>query len=152
VLAFNTYLVPVKAHVDPNISDNLTSLVTLSSEHTLQNNLNLETVRELPKTQAYKKTGNEKYLCPYWNQCVCYAKTLVGNYGTWGNGGRNLSGNSGPMVGVVIIFNYNHVGVITHFDGYNIGYTDRNGRGDRRIRELVWTTVDDPTILKYHKF
>lgn len=100
--------------------------------------------------QAPKKTNLAKD--PYWNQCVYYAKTITGVYGTWGNGGRYLSDNSGAVVGAVVIFDNTHVGVIIKSDGYNFAYTDRNGLGDRQIREEVWTNIDDPTIWKYHKF
>ncbi len=87
--------------------------------------------------------------CPWPNQCVCYIKQIVGDYSTWGDGGRKLSDNSGPMVGVAIIFNYTHIGWITQFDGYNIGYTHQiEGKGIL----YSWITVDDPTIWKYHKF
>lgn len=100
--------------------------------------------------QAPKKSNLAKD--PYWNQCVYYAKTITGMYGTWGNGGWKLSNNSDAVVGAVVIFNNTHVGVIIKSDGHNFAYTDRNGLGDRQIREEVWTTINDPTIWKYHKF
>lgn len=101
------------------------------------------------RTKSYKKVNYVSYL---EKQCVTYAKQLTGVYGTWGNGGRYLSGNSGPEEGAVIIFNYTHVGVILWSDGYNIAYTDRNIDYNGLIRPLVYTTVNDPTIVRYHKF
>lgn len=117
-----------------------------------------EEVAEVKKyEQSRKKKSVAAYPCAYPTQCVCYAKQITGVYGSWGDGGRNLSANSGPVVGAVIIFRNVHVGVITigidspEFKGL-IGYTDRNGMNDRKIRELVWTTINDPMIWKYHKF
>ncbi len=87
----------------------------------------------------------------YFTQCVCWAKTLTGHYGTWGIGGNKLSLNSGPVVGAVIIFTYNHVGIVTATDGYNITYTDRNFIPGT-VRQAVETTINDPTIKGYHLF
>lgn len=101
---------------------------------------------------CFYKAPKKSSVATYQTQCVWYAKTLTGVYGTWGNGGRYLSSNSGPVVGAVIIFNYVHVGVITYFDGYNIGYTDRNFDRRGTIRGLVWTTITDSSIWKYHVF
>jgi hypothetical protein len=99
--------------------------------------------------QAPKPTIKKAYPCDYPRQCVCYVKQIVGVYGTWGDGGWMLSDNSDPMVGVAIIFNYTHIGWITQFDGYNIGYTHQiEGKGIL----YTWTTINDPTIWKYHKF
>lgn len=92
------------------------------------------------------------YTSWYQRQCVQYAKQLTGVYGTWGNGGRYLSGNSGPVVGAVIIFNYVHVGIITSRDNGGSYYTDRNFDLRGGIRHNVWIADNDPTIWKYHNF
>lgn len=115
----------------------------------------------LAKTQSkddcFFKEPKKTYLAthsglPYPTQCVAYAKTLTGVYGTWGNGGRYLSDNSDPVVGAVLIFTYTHVAVITAFDGYHITYTDRNFDRRGTIRLEVHTTINDPTIWKIHNF
>lgn len=101
---------------------------------------------------AYKKANNGGDCVVGYSQCVCYAKTLTGHYGVWGNGGRNLSHNTAPVVGAVIIFDYVHVGVITAVEGDIITYTDRNMDYRGNVRHNVKIKASDPSIWKYHSF
>lgn len=113
----------------------------------------METVEiPLPKktvTKASTPKTNENY---WEKQCVAYAKKLTGHYGTWGNGGRSLSANSNGEVGDVIIFDYNHVGVIIRRIGEVITYTDRNSDYKGKVRLEVQILASDPSIWKFHRF
>lgn len=142
-------------------SEGKISYETLQSKNTLHNTTYLETpVIVVPKSivkPASQKTNLGANYDPdcliYFYQCVCYAKTLTGHYGTWGNGGRKLSANSGAVKGAVIIFHNNHVGVVLEdSNGSTVVFTDRNNDLASGIRPRVEIPINDPLIWKYHKF
>lgn len=121
--------------------------------------------QEYEVTQAklrVKREGNVSY---YERQCVTWAKTITGNWSTWGDGGRLLSPNSDGQKGDVIIFKgrwvknsvgklvwQGHVGVITAKIGDIRLYTDRNSDNNGLIRYNVEIAIDDSRIWKFHKF
>ena len=130
--------------------------LALLGEYSLQNTPWIESVPEPPpvpkRANKAKSAGGDPRCGSYLTQCVCWAKTLTGHYGTWGNGGRYLSDNSGPAVGAVIVFRNTHVGVITAVDGLEITFTDRNYDLRVGVRVGVRIGAADPSIWKFHKF
>lgn len=87
----------------------------------------------------------------YGGQCVSFAKAFIGVGGTWGDGGRDLELNSGPVIGAVVIFTYTHVAVIVADNGLAITIKESNMdlNGTVSTRTIL---KSDPTILGYHKF
>lgn len=87
----------------------------------------------------------------YGGWCVAWAKKQVGVYGTWGDGGRKLPLNSGPVVGAVVIFNYIHVAVILIETETHIFITESNYAG-KNIVSTRWIAKNDTSIRGYHDF
>lgn len=98
--------------------------------------------------QAQAKVGAPQ---GYGGDCVTFAKRHTGVWGTWGNGGRKLSLNSGPRVGAVVVFSYTHVAVVVADNGLALTVVESNyiARDTVGYRTLL---KSDPTIRGYHSF
>lgn len=83
--------------------------------------------------------------------CVPFAKKYLGVGGTWGNGGRNLSVNSGPAHHAVVLFGKTHVGVQIDETETQILVIDSNSDWHGTIK-IKWYDKTDPWIRGYHVF
>lgn len=83
--------------------------------------------------------------------CVQFAKAYLGIAGTWGNGGRKLALNSGPVANAVMVFTYIHVGVVKQVTEGRILIIEGNYDNHGSVRER-WMVINDPTIRGYHVF
>lgn len=83
--------------------------------------------------------------------CVAFAKSYLGIFGTWGNGGRYLSLNSTGQINDVLIFKYIHVAVVIGRVGEILTIREANwdNHGSIRTREI---SAFDSSILGFHKF
>lgn len=83
--------------------------------------------------------------------CVSFAKSYLGIFGTWGNGGRYLSLNSTGQVNDVLIFTYVHVAVVIGRVGEILTITEANydNHGSIRTRQI---SAFDSSIKGFHSF
>lgn len=119
-----------------------------------QNTLTKNDGFDYPAYDAYESRQRAivaKHSKSYGGSCVYFAKKYLGIYGTWGNGGRRLSLNSGPEVNAVLIFTYIHVAVVQQVNGNTLTIIESNYdlRGSIRVRTIEAT---DPTIRGFHSF
>lgn len=84
------------------------------------------------------------------SSCVNFAKAYLGQTGTWGTGGANLSLNADAQNGEVVIFTYPHVAVKLWATDTEIKIIEANyikGRISERVLQ-----INDITIKGFHAF
>lgn len=107
-------------------------------------------VDQLAAAYAQNLTQTQAQNYGHYN-CVEWAKKLTNQIGIWGAGGALLTLNSDGQIGDVVIFKYQHVGVVIGRVGENLAISEANYDWTGKVRTRI-LSVYDPTIKGFHQF